>query len=261
MQTALKINSSELGNLAGYGAKFCSPREAAEKFWKRNRPDAFKEYVRNHGTPDWKKKDDFVYGNANAKQIMEESRKVKTENTGDIGGVLKSVSDDKRASAFTAEQKQYLEEATRTKVFQNHGTRKEGSTLDQWCRETGKNAFKPTDRYTLQIHPNVVVVGLIDGRTEDNELVELKNRAGGRLFNEVRSYEMAQCQAYLRMLDLKRGFLVECLRREGQEPKLNTIPFTRDDEFWEDTVERVLSNIFDPRFECFRVTESGPSAS
>jgi len=98
MQSALKINSSELGNLAGYGAKFCSPREAAEKFWKRNRPDAFKEYVRNHGTPDWKKKDDFVYGNANAKQIMEEARKVKTENTGDIGGVLKSVSDDKRAS-------------------------------------------------------------------------------------------------------------------------------------------------------------------
>jgi len=42
---------------------------------------------------------------------------------------------------------------------------------------------------------------------------------------------------------------------------LNTIPFTRDDEFWEDTVERVLSNIFDPRFECFRVTETDQSAS
>ena len=119
-----KINSSELGNFAGYGAKFCSPREAAEKFWKRNRPDAFKEYVKKYGTPVWKKKDDFVYGNANAKQIMEEARKVKTENTGDIGGVLKSVSDDKRAATFTAEQKQFLTEATRTKVFQTHGTRK-----------------------------------------------------------------------------------------------------------------------------------------
>ena len=31
MQTALKINSSELGNLAGYGAKFCDAycRDAA----------------------------------------------------------------------------------------------------------------------------------------------------------------------------------------------------------------------------------------
>jgi hypothetical protein len=107
----------------------------------------------------------------------------------------------------------------------------------------------------------VVVVGLVDGRTEDNELLEFKNRAGGRLFNEVRDYEMAQCQAYLRMLKIDRGFLVECLRQEGREPKLNTIPFARDDEFWEDTVERVLSNIFDPRFECFRVTETDQSAS
>ena len=109
---------------------------------------------------------------------MEEARRVKTENTGDIGGVLKSVSDDKRASAFTAEQKQFLDEATRTKVFQNHGTRKEGSTLDQWCRENGKNAIKPTDKYTLRIHEQVVIVGLIDGRTEDDELLEFKNRAG-----------------------------------------------------------------------------------
>ena len=81
MQATLKVQSSELGNLAGYGAKFCSPREAAEKFWKRNRPDAFKEYVRIHGTPTWKKKDDFVYGNANAKQIMEEAQRVRTPVT------------------------------------------------------------------------------------------------------------------------------------------------------------------------------------
>ena len=262
MQTALRVQSSELGNLAGYGAKFCSPREAAEKFWKRNVGyEKFNEYTKIHGQPEWLRKEKFVYGNADAKQIMMEAQRVKTENTGDIGGVLKSVSDDKRASAFTAEQKQFLEEATRTKVFQQHGTRKEGSTLDQWCRENGKNAIKPTDKYTLRIHEQVVIVGLIDGRTEDDELLEFKNRAGGRLFNEIRSYEMAQCQAYLRMLGIERGYLIECLRREGQEPKLNTLPFTRDDEFWEDTVERVLSNIFDPRFECFRVTETGPSAS
>ena len=256
-----KINSSELGNLAGYGAKFCSPREAAEKFWKRNRPGAFNEYVKNHGQPTWHKKDAFVYGNVNAKQIMEEARKVNTETTSDIGGILKSVSDDKRATNFTPEQKQFLEEATRTRVFQHHGTRKEDSTLDQWCTQNGKDAHKPTKKFTLQVHPEVTLNGYIDGITTDDELVEIKNRAGGRLFNEVRDYEMAQCQAYLRMLKIDRGFLVECLRQEGREPKLNTIPFTRDDEFWEDTIERVLTNIFDPRFECFRVTETDQSAS
>jgi hypothetical protein len=257
---SLKIQCSEIGILAGYGAKFKSPREAAERFWKRNRPDRFKDYVNVHGPPEWHKKEKFCYENKDAKQIVADAQKITTANISEIGGVLKSVSDDPRAQSFTTEQKGYLEDMTRTRVFQKHGTRKEDSTLDQWCKQTGKDAYKPTKLYSMNIHEHVILNGYIDGITSDGELVEIKNRAKA-LFREVRDYEMAQCQAYLRMLNIYNGYLIESLSEKDKDPKLNTIPFTRDDEFWEDTVEKVLANIFDERFECFRVTETDQSTS
>ena len=89
------------------------------------------------------------------------------------------------------------------------------------------------------IHPDVVIVGKIDGLTDQGEIVEIKNRAGGKLFGEIREYEMAQCQCYLRMLDLQDGFLVEMM-----SDQMGTLPFSRDDDFWDRTVNNVLENIF-----------------
>ena len=214
---ALKINSSELGNLAGYGAKFCSPREAAEKFLEAQPTRSVQGLCeRITGRPSGKRKMTLSMGTQTpSRSWKRHSKRQDREHWRHRWGAQVCLG---RQACFHLHRRAEAVprgHATRTKVFQNHGTRKEGSTLDQWCRETGKNAFKPTDSYTLHdSSTNVVVVGLIDGRTEDNELVEFKNRAGqGRLFNEVRDYEMAQCQAYLRMFNLERGFLVECLRQ------------------------------------------------
>ena len=246
----LRIQSSEVGMLAGY-APFKPALESAERFWKRNRPDRFHLYLEKHGVPEWYEQEHFVNTNRHARSLLKEKGNTNTENTGDIKNVLESVSRDERTQSFTEKQKQFLDNEAKSMVFRRHGTKKESVTLSDWCSANGKEAIKLEKTFKLEIHPEVCIFGKIDGITSDQELVEIKNRSGGRLFNTIKDYEMAQCQSYLRMLDLQKGYLVECLRTE-EGPVVSHNALERDDAFWEDCCEKILENIFSPRFTMMR---------
>jgi len=239
MTTKYCIQASEIGFLAGYGMPFKPPKEAVERFLKRNDRAKFDEYVRRNGSPDWNTKEKFVRTNKDAIAAVKSAGDVLTNNSKDIGEAIKKSVDSKAVSHFSETEKRYLAEETRSQVFRNHGTRKENNTLERWCEESGRSAVKNNKSYRLMIHPDVVIVGKIDGLTDQGEIVEIKNRAGGKLFGEIREYEMAQCQCYLRMLDLQDGFLVEMM-----SDQMGTLPFSRDDDFWNRTVNNVLENIF-----------------
>lgn len=55
---------------------------------------------------------------------------------------------------------------------------------------------------------DVFINGYIDGLTEKNELLEIKNRRS-HLFKILRDYEECQVQTYMHMLGLTNGYLVE----------------------------------------------------
>ena len=246
----LRIQSSEVGMLAGY-ATFKSPLESAERFWKRNRPDKFHLYLEKHGVPEWYEQEKFVNTNRNAKSLLKEKGNLDTNNIKDISNVLTSVSRDERTQSFTDREKQFLDNEAKSMVFRRHGTKKESLTLTEWCAMNGKEAIKLEKTFSLSIHPEVSIFGKIDGITTDQELVEIKNRSGGKLFKTIKDYEMAQCQSYLRMLDLQGGFLVECLRTE-EGPIVSHNALVRDDAFWDECCEKILENIFSPRFTMLR---------
>lgn len=243
------INSSEIGMLAGY-ASFKPAQESAERFWKRVRPERFQEYCNVHGNPEWNESETFVFRNSEAASLMKSLNGQNTKNSDEIKNLLKSASEDERTKNFSEREMGFLQEQAKRRVFRNHGTVKEDDTLAQWCKEQNKNAKKINKTYNLEIHPLLSVRGKIDAITDDNELVEIKNRAGGKLFNIIKDYEMAQCQTYLRMLNIKSGYLVENLRK-GSESVLSTKEFELDEDFWEDCCSKVIENVLSERYSIF----------
>lgn len=76
------------------------------------------------------------------------------------------------------------------------------------------------------------VGGKIDAISDDRQLViEIKNRVN-RLFYRAPAYEAVQVQAYLELLDVHQGALVECLKGDGGGVQANVIPVARDKAFW-----------------------------
>ena len=232
------IQASELGFIAGYGMPFKPPKEAVERFLRRNDKTRFYDYVNRNGAPDWYAQEKFIRENKDASELVKRAGSIKTNTAEEINETIQKSVNDETASHFTEKEKKYLADETRSRVFRTHGTRKENNTLARWCSETGKEATKLEKSYRLHLTPEIVVVGKIDGLTSEGELVEIKNRAGGKLFGTIRDYEMAQCQCYLRMLNIKQGYLVEMMNED-----MGTLPFSRDDDFWNRTVDNVINNI------------------
>ena len=80
------------------------------------------------------------------------------------------------------------------------------------------------------------VGGKIDAMSDDgNLLIEIKNRVN-RLFHRAPAYEAVQVQAYLELLDVQQGALVECFKSEQGGVQTNVIPIARDKTFWKHEV-------------------------
>jgi hypothetical protein len=80
------------------------------------------------------------------------------------------------------------------------------------------------------------VGGKIDALSDDGDLlIEIKNRVN-RLFHRAPTYEAVQVQAYLELLDVHQGALVECFKSEVGGVQTNLIPIARDKMFWKHDV-------------------------
>ena len=136
--------------------------------------------------------------------------------------------------------KKSLESVT-NKAF---GTINEKSVIDYYMEQSGKKVICDTRfiRKQLCIYKDIKwsLGGKIDGITEDNVVVEVKNRIY-KLFYVMRDYEKPQIQTYMYILGLPRGHLVESFKRGG-EIKLNIIEEDFDENYWNDFIMKKLNN-------------------
>lgn len=80
----------------------------------------------------------------------------------------------------------------------------------------------------------MTLVGKIDGITDNEEIVEIKNRVK-KHFNVLRGYEKPQIMTYMWMNKKKKGFMVENLKtKDGCN--INIIPVEYEDNYVEDNV-------------------------
>ena len=92
----------------------------------------------------------------------------------------------------------------------------------------------------------IVLVGKIDGVTENGEIIEIKNRIN-KNFNFLKDYEKPQIMTYLWMHKAKQGFLVENLKSK-KKSEINVITVDYKDNYVE---EYVIPNV-EKYFEFFK---------
>jgi len=149
------------------------------------------------------------------------------------------------------DDKRELEQTLVSMSNKRFGIRKEKDAISQYEELTQKSVQRVGKYFTQEINVSGLVSsnllreksggnsniiwqfgGKIDGITNDNELIEVKNRVK-RFFNTVREYEKVQIQTYFRLLDLDSGYLVESLvKMKDGPPEINIVPVVFDNNYW-----------------------------
>lgn len=115
------------------------------------------------------------------------------------------------------EEKKVLKKSVESQLNKDFGTKEETSVTELAERLVGKKIEK-TNKFMMRKvfeTENIkwYVGGRVDGKTEDNEIVEIKNRMR-RLFYEVKEYELIQLITYLFIHQSNGGYLVEGFKTE-----------------------------------------------
>jgi len=168
-----------------------------------------------------------------------------TQSTQELQKNQKALLDEiKKDENMSKEDKVLLTETLVSMSNKRFGIRKEGDSIAEYEKLTGKTVQRIGKYYTevinishlstAELMPGVVwkLGGKIDGLTTENELIEVKNRVRA-FFKTIKEYEKVQIQTYLYLLRLKKGYLVESLvKNKGEVPKINVVETEFDDEYW-----------------------------
>lgn len=115
--------------------------------------------------------------------------------------------------------KKKLKKSMESQLQKDFGTKEETSITTIAEKLIGKPIEK-TNKFmskTMFETANIkwCIGGRVDGKTPDNEIVEIKNRMR-RLFYEVKEYELVQLMLYLFIHDSNGGYLVEGFKSESK---------------------------------------------
>lgn len=155
-------------------------------------------------------------------------------------------------STLNESDKKILKKSVESQLQKDFGTKEEKSVTDIAEELIGKPIEK-TNRFvmrTLFETPSMewCVGGRVDGKTSDNEIVEIKNRMR-KLFYQVKGYEHIQLMIYLFIHKSNGGYLVEGFKT--QKELLTNHNFVKYDEklFEKDILEKLkdIGNLFDER--------------
>lgn len=124
-----------------------------------------------------------------------------------------------------------------SKTNTNFGTKYEGNSIDFYTKNTGNKVNIVTNFFKKELFEinNIkwMIGGKIDGITDNNILIEVKNRTR-RLFYNLRDYEKTQIMTYLNILDLPKAHLVESLKNNKNE--INIIELEYSETYWQNQI-------------------------
>ena len=183
---------------------------------------------------------------------LEKVKRIAKENNIDIKQDLKKCLKTETVNKLLTERKDLVKKIDKNKEeFKkaltnlsntNFGTKHESSAMNIYCEKTSNKVNTPNTFFRKKIgehnDTNWYIGGKIDGITEDNTLVEIKNRIY-RLFYRLREYEKIQLYSYMFLCDTKKGHLVECSKNDTS--KINIIEEEFDEEYWK-SIEKPLRN-------------------
>ena len=236
--------------------------EAVESMWQRVAPASFAAALRRNGL---KTEDDIV------SELIQRSDLVRglvdrslasCQTSAEVAGRYGDLTRDLSAAApgLGWADARRVDDVVKRNLYTGYGNEQEDRTL-RYVREALGMEYA-TDRTFYKKQCGVTeggtpwfVGGKIDAISADRStVIEVKNRVN-RLFFRVPFYETVQVQAYLELLGVEKGALVECLRDSAAgAPQVNVVEFRRDAQLWAreivpklqgfvDFVEKLLADV------------------
>ena len=249
--TRINIYASELATLIGINP-YQKIKDSLLKLWQKCDEEDYErtlDYIEQTKQIKFEVKQDDI---ENVKKIAFESginmnkinECLNTANTSELlqkrNELLKESQSQITNPQKMVEFKKTLESATN----KNFGTKNESNVMELYKQKTGKNVLTPSKYVNKKLCSyngrDWYIGGKIDGITDDNIVIEIKNRMY-RLFNSMKDYEKPQLQSYLYILGPTKGHLVECVKgRNGSN--INIIEEQFDEEYWNNFVLYRLNN-------------------
>ena len=215
-----------------------------ETLWERLAPDSFHAaLVRNGQRTEEQAVRDLMQRNSEVRRLVSRSEELTPGCSQQVASDYEAAARELGAVQLDREARRVVDETLRRNLYTGYGTRNEEAVL-RHVRERLGIPCVPDDAFYKKAMGEVdgvpwYVSGKIDGITEDRSLLlEFKTRIN-RLFYRIPIYEQVQVQAYLELLDMERGALVECFTAQTGEVSCNILHVERDRAFWERAVHKL----------------------
>lgn len=226
--------------------------EALELVWQRCDPAGFRAALRRN---DVKTEDEIAEGiiksNSDVRELVDLTLKAPCESSEQVAKKYDAVTTSLRAVQMPDDERRLVDDVLKRNLYTSYGNSHETSVLDYIRTTLGIACREDSTFYKAQAGVCAgsrgevpwYVGGKIDAIDADRTLlIEIKNRVN-RLFHRVPFYEQVQVQAYLHLLNLERGVLVECLK--AGECAVNVIPIKRDRDLWKGEIVPKLHGFVD----------------
>ena len=233
----LRIYASELAACLGRN-RYVHPQETAAAMWERNFPLSFIAALRRNPNYAPPVPIEVKVEELNLKEKVTEAIKASTPQLVEkiLGEILKM----EKVTPDVASEITSL-------IFTTRGSEKEEISLDKFQVDINKKVLlRNTNKYIKEItygdDKTVQLTGKVDGITEDNVLVEMKNRQR-KFFDKIPEYEKIQMHAYMAMTGIymyvtegiKECHYVQSFKDETRSEVLNF-----DNEFWRNIEEEIV---------------------
>lgn len=198
--------------------------DALELMWQRIDPAGFRAALkRNDVKTDEELADKIIREHSEVQQLVELTLTAACDSSDVVAKQYDCVARDLKAVHLPEEDHRLVEDVLKRNLYTSYGNKNEQYVLDYIRANLGIRCREDPAFYKKQ--QGVCrgpwgsfpwyVGGKIDAIDEERTLlIEIKNRVN-RLFFKVPFYEQVQVQAYLELLGLDTGVLVECLKTQA----------------------------------------------
>ena len=215
--------------------------EAVVALWRRVAPRSYYEALeRNDMKTDDRLVVEVMARHEAVKDLVTQSLVLPCESSAQVASNYDAVAERLAGVSLDDDDHRRIDDVLKRNLYTAYGNAKEHETL-AYVRDSLGIDCRPDDAFYRKKFGSVdgvdwYVGGRVDAVTPARDLVvEIKNRVN-RLFFNVPFYEFVQVQAYLELLDVDRGALVERLKHDGARSSVNVVPIARDRAMWNDVV-------------------------
>ncbi len=199
--------------------------DALELMWQRIDPAGFRAALkRNDVKTDEELADRIIRQHSEVQQLVQLTLSAACDSSDVVAKQYDCVARDLKAVHLPEEDHRLVEDVLKRNLYTSYGNKNEQYVLDYIRANLGIRCREDPAFYKKQ--QGVCrgpwgsfpwyVGGKIDAIDDERTLlIEIKNRVN-RLFFKVPFYEQVQVQAYLELLGLDTGVLVECLKTQAR---------------------------------------------